>query len=85
MKCDFCNLLVKIFMEYDSWNLLVNILIAIGTCGATYFALYPRKEKEILEKLAKAYRELDIAAKKNVIHKNKASRLKSRLAKSVKK
>ena len=42
------------------------------------------KEKEVLEKLAKAYRELDIAAKKNVIHKNKASRLKSRLAKSIK-
>lgn len=29
--------------------------------------------------LSKAYRELDIAAKKNIIHKNKASRLKSRL------
>ncbi len=43
------------------------------------------KEKEMLEKIAKAYRELDIAAKKNVIHKNKASRLKSRLAKSIKK
>jgi len=42
------------------------------------------KDKEILEKLAKAYRELDMAAKKNVIHKNKASRLKSRLAKSIK-
>jgi len=36
-------------MEYDFWNLLVNIFIAIGTCGATYFALCPRKEKEILE------------------------------------
>jgi len=35
--------------------------------------------------LQKAYRELDLAAKKNVIHKNKASRLKSRLAKSIEK
>lgn len=35
------------------------------------------------EKLKAAYRELDIAAKKNVIHKNKAARLKSRLAKAI--
>ncbi len=34
-------------------------------------------------KLQLAYRELDMAAKKKVIHKNKASRLKSRLAKAV--
>ena len=33
------------------------------------------------KKIDLAYRELDIAAKKNVIHKNRASRLKSRLAK----
>lgn len=31
--------------------------------------------------LKKAYSALDMAAKKKVIHKNKASRLKSRLAK----
>lgn len=37
--------------------------------------------KETTDLLSKAYRELDIAAKKNVIHKNKASRLKSRLTK----
>ena len=43
------------------------------------------KGKQLLEKIAKAYRELDMAAKKNVIHRNKASRLKSRLAKSIKK
>ncbi|HLC43581.1 MAG TPA: 30S ribosomal protein S20, partial [Patescibacteria group bacterium] len=36
-----------------------------------------------VELLSKAYRELDLAAKKNVIHKNKASRLKSRLTKLV--
>ena len=35
------------------------------------------------EFLTAAYRELDLAAKKNVIHKKKASRLKSRLAKVV--
>jgi small subunit ribosomal protein S20 len=40
-------------------------------------------DKNIDELLSKAYRELDIASKKNVIHKNKASRLKSRLAKSI--
>ena len=42
-------------------------------------------DKKVDEKIAKAYRELDIAAKKNVIHKNKAARLKSRLAKKLKK
>ena len=35
------------------------------------------------EKIDAAYRELDLAAKKNVIHKNRASRLKSRLAKKL--
>jgi len=38
-------------------------------------------EKDAKKKIDLAYRELDIAAKKNVIHKNRASRLKSRLAK----
>jgi len=40
-------------------------------------------DQDVAEKVSKAYRELDIAAKKNVIHKNKASRLKSRLAKKL--
>jgi len=40
-------------------------------------------DKDAAEKVSKAYRELDIAAKKNVIHKNKAARLKSRLAKKL--
>lgn len=35
--------------------------------------------------LSAAYRSLDKAAKRNVIHKNKAARLKSRLAKLAKK
>ncbi|MEI8143792.1 MAG: 30S ribosomal protein S20 [Candidatus Berkelbacteria bacterium] len=40
-------------------------------------------DKKVDELLSKTYRELDLAAKKNVIHKNKASRLKSRLTKLV--
>lgn len=40
-----------------------------------------KKEKDIDKKISKAYRELDIATKKNLIHKNRASRLKSRLSK----
>ncbi len=43
------------------------------------------KVEETKELLQKAYKELDLAAKKHVIHKNKASRLKSRLAKRVEK
>lgn len=42
-------------------------------------------DKEAKTKVDAAYRELDIAAKKNIIHKNKASRLKSRLAKKLSK
>lgn len=40
---------------------------------------------EARKKLASAYKALDKAAKTNVINKNKASRLKSRLAKLLKK
>jgi small subunit ribosomal protein S20 len=36
-------------------------------------------DKGATKKIDLAYHELDLAAKKNVIHKNKASRLKSRL------
>lgn len=39
--------------------------------------------KEATGLISAAYRELDIAAKKNVIHKNKAARLKSRLTKKI--
>jgi len=42
-----------------------------------------KKGKDVSEKLQTLYRELDLAAKKNVIHKNKASRLKSRITKSI--
>ncbi|MBU1110005.1 30S ribosomal protein S20 [Patescibacteria group bacterium] len=44
-----------------------------------------KDKKKAQEILPQAYRELDIAAKKHIIHRNKASRLKSRLAKSVEK
>jgi small subunit ribosomal protein S20 len=40
-------------------------------------------DKDAKVKIDTAYRELDIAAKKNIVHKNKASRLKSRLAKKL--
>jgi len=37
------------------------------------------------EQLPKAYSQIDKAAKKGVLHKNTAARMKSRLAKAVKK
>lgn len=40
-----------------------------------------KHENDIAEKLKTMFKELDIAAKKNVIHKNKAARLKSRISK----
>lgn len=40
-------------------------------------------ETDVTELVSKAYSELDTAAKKNVIHKNKAARLKSRLVKKL--
>lgn len=43
------------------------------------------KKEDVAEKLEVLYRELDLAAKKNVIHKNKASRLKSRITKAASK
>lgn len=42
-------------------------------------------DKDADVKLNAAYRELDIASKKNVIHKNRAARLKSRLTKKLSK
>ncbi len=40
---------------------------------------------DIEEKMKQAYKELDLAAKKNIIHDGKADRLKSRLAKALSK
>jgi small subunit ribosomal protein S20 len=42
-----------------------------------------KKDKDVAAKLQTLYRELDLAAKKNVIHKNKAGRLKSRITRSI--
>jgi len=42
-----------------------------------------KNAKDVPEKLSSLYRELDLAAKKNVIHKNKAARLKSRISKKA--
>ncbi len=39
--------------------------------------------KDVATVYANAQKQLDLAAKKNVIHKNKAARLKSRLSKLV--
>lgn len=44
-----------------------------------------KKDKDVATKLSSLYRELDTAAKKHVIHKNKAARLKSRITKSIEK
>jgi small subunit ribosomal protein S20 len=40
-------------------------------------------EKNVVDLLNNAYKQVDLAAKKHVIHKNKASRVKSQLAKTV--
>ena len=42
------------------------------------------RRKPTVVGLALVYKALDLAAKTNVIHKNKASRLKSRLSKLIK-
>jgi small subunit ribosomal protein S20 len=42
-----------------------------------------KQGSDVAEKIQTLYRELDLAAKKNVIHKNKASRLKSRITKTA--
>ncbi len=48
-------------------------------------ALNSKSADEALKALTAAYAALDKAAKKNVIHKNTASRKKSRLAKAINK
>ncbi|OGG09016.1 hypothetical protein A2154_04215 [Candidatus Gottesmanbacteria bacterium RBG_16_43_7] len=60
--------------------------------AATRNAIIKRELKEVIKKFRKkpsgkaltvAFSKLDIAVKKRVIHANKASRLKSRLARSL--
>jgi small subunit ribosomal protein S20 len=46
-------------------------------------AVEKKDQKKALELLPKAYKEIDKAAKMNVIHKNAAGRYKSRLATKV--
>jgi len=43
-----------------------------------------KKKEEASKKFVEATKALDKAAKKNIIHKNKASRLKSNLSKALK-
>lgn len=43
------------------------------------------KASDVASKLETLYKELDTAAKKNVIHRNKAARLKSRITKAANK
>jgi len=46
-------------------------------------AVVGKKKDEAAKLLPLAFKQLDKAAKKHVIHKNKAARLKSRLAKAA--
>ena len=47
-------------------------------------AVTSKKKKDAEALLPKAYKEIDKAAKKNVIHKNTAARYKSRLVAQIK-
>ena len=46
-------------------------------------AIAAKKKNEALKALQAAYKQLDKAAKKRVIHANKSARLKSRLAQAI--
>lgn len=43
------------------------------------------KKADVTTKIDSLYKELDLASKKNVIHRNKAARLKSRITKAANK
>lgn len=59
---------------------------AVKTARKTYTAAVAKSDAKIMqEKLREVYKTLDKAAKTNVISKGKASRLKSRAAKKMKK
>jgi small subunit ribosomal protein S20 len=47
-------------------------------------AVLEKDAKKVKELLPKAYKEIDKAAKMNIIHKNAAARYKSQLSKSTK-
>ncbi len=46
-------------------------------------AVLEKKQDEAQKALSLAFKQLDKAAKKHVIHQNKAARLKSRLSKAI--
>lgn len=46
-------------------------------------AVVGKKQDEAVKLLSAAFKQLDKAAKKHVIHSNKAARLKSRLSKAI--
>ena len=46
-------------------------------------AIVANKKDEAVKTLSEAYKQLDRAAKKRVIHRNKSARLKSRLAHAI--
>jgi small subunit ribosomal protein S20 len=72
---------LKVAKRRKSENDLVKAKLKSAYKGAKIAVA--QKGEDTKEVLSKLYKELDTAAKKNVIHKNKASRLKSRLAKAV--
>jgi small subunit ribosomal protein S20 len=74
---------LRVSEKKAEFNRLVKAKIKDSLKGARI--AIEKGDKKAEEKISKAYRELDIAAKKNVIHKNKAARLKSRLANKLKK
>lgn len=46
-------------------------------------AVAAKKKEEAVKALSLAYKQIDKAWKKHVIHKNKAARLKSRLSQAI--
>ena len=46
-------------------------------------AITEKKKDEVVKLLSAAFKQLDKAAKKRVIHRNKAARLKSRLSAAI--
>lgn len=69
---------VKVTKRRTAENLITKFEIKNKVKGLRLVVL--AKKGDVSAELAEAYRALDKAAKKNFIHKNKASRLKSRLA-----
>lgn len=60
-----------------------SVMSRLRTTIKTFLGLVESGEDSSREFIGKVYSYLDKAAKKNVIHKKKASRLKSRLSKKL--